>query len=243
MTYTVLGYCHDTGELGVAVATYSIAVGSLCPVAKTHTGALSSQAFVNPEMKSLGLSLLEQGFSAGQAVEILVRGDADKSFRQLGLLDRCGRAAVYTGSNNRGWAGHRTGDGYAAFGNVLAGGAVVDAMAEAFEHSDGNALSQRLIVALEAGRDAGGQMGAMGRLPERSAAILVCGRSEFDGVDLRVDLHSNAVDELRRVYDAAAPYAAFNRQRWLAPHEAVPQEAFAASLLSESIASPANGEQ
>ena len=232
MTYTILGHCPRTGELGVGIATYSVAVGGLCPAAKCHVGAVTSQAFVNPEIKSLGLALLDQGYSAVHALAILKQGDAHLDYRQIGLIDREGRTAVHTGANNRGWAGHKAGRGYVALGNVLAGEAVVAAMAAAFEASDGQSLSHRLLLAIEAGRDAGGQVGSRGHLPERSASLLVRGNSDLDGVDLRVDMHPHAVEDLRRIHDAFRPYAAFNRQRWLEPAAAPAQEAFVASLPS-----------
>lgn len=234
MTYTIIGRCERTGDIGVAVATYSVAVGSLCPAALSHVGAVTSQAFVDPEVKVLALSLLAQGYSATGALEVLLRNGQNLQYRQIGLIDREGRTAVHTGGANRVWAGSLSGANYAALGNVLVGEGVVAAMAAAFESTGTEKLSQRLLRALEAGRDAGGQIGRDAHLPERSASLLVRGPSELDGIDLRVDMHPQAVHELRRIYDEFLPYVAFNRQRWLDPASAPAQEAFVATLKAAS---------
>lgn len=234
MTYTIIGRCARTGDIGVAVATYSVVVGSLCPAAMSHVGAVTSQAFVDPELKTLALSLLAQGHSAEGALDLLLRNGSDLQYRQIGLIDREGRTAVHTGQANRMWAGSRSGPNHSALGNVLVGEEVVVEMAAAFQESEAQALPERLLRALEAGRDAGGQIGSTGPLPERSASLLVRGRSEFDGMDLRVDMHPTAVEELRRIHDSYLPYMPFNRLRWLKPAEAPPQEAFVASLKNGS---------
>lgn len=230
MTYTVIARCPRTAELGVGIATYSLAVGGLCPAIESNSGVLSSQAFVNPEFKSLGLKLLASGHSAGQVLDLLRQGDPLIDYRQVGIVDREGRAAVFTGDKTRAWSGHRTGPGYAVFGNVLAGAEVVDAMAEAFEERSDQPLAERLIAALEAGRDAGGQAGSRGPLTERSAAVRVHGLSDHAIVDLRSDVHDKAVDHLRYLFTTYQPYIAFHRTRWLDPQSAVPQELFVARI-------------
>jgi uncharacterized Ntn-hydrolase superfamily protein len=103
-------------------------------------------------------------------------------------------------------------------------------MAEAFESAREMPLAERLMRSLEAGRDAGGQVGGSGHLPERSAALIVHGRGDAPEIDLRVDLHDHAVDQLRRLHDEYIPYVAFHRLRWLDPASAPPQERFVAEL-------------
>jgi hypothetical protein len=123
----------------------------------------------------------------------------------VALVDRNGQVACHTGSRTRPWAGHQVGDGFAALGNVLKGEPVAAAMADAFRASTSDDLAERLMVAIEAGRRAGGQQGLDGPLPERSAHLLVHGADEHPAIDLRVDSHPDAVTELRRLVDEFRP--------------------------------------
>lgn len=230
MTYTLIGRCARTGALGVGIATYSLAVGGLCPFIVSGVGAMTSQAFVNPALKTLGARLLRDGHPAGQVLDLLRGADPQFEFRQVAVLDRRGDAACNTGSRCRGWAGHVAGPGFVACGNVLKDAGVAQAMADAFSAASEAELGERLLRALEAGRDAGGQVGGAGHLPERSAALLVHGQEEHALLDLRVDGHGDAVTELRRLHDEFRPYVAFHEQRWRDPGAAPPQERFVASL-------------
>lgn len=233
MTYTILGWCEQTGRLGVGIATYSLGVGGLCPAVVSGAGALTSQAFVNPELRVLGARLLSAGHPAGQTLAMLRDADPLSEYRQLAVLDAEGRGAAHTGSRTRPWTGHLIGRGYVALGNVLAGEQVTRAMAEAFEASAGQPLADRLMLALEAGRDAGGQVGGQGHLPERSAALLVHARAPYAELDLRVDLHDDAVTALRAMHEEYRPYVAFHRLRHLDPASAPPQEQFVAELAAK----------
>lgn len=233
MTYTVIARCPRSGEFGVAIATYSLGVGGLCPRVASNIGAMSSQAFVNPELQLLGINLLSAGHPAASALELAIRSDPLQEFRQVGLIDREGRAAVHTGTSTRSYSGHRIEANYAVFGNVLAGEDVLVAMASAWDTSGEERFAERLIRCLEAGRRAGGQKGGSGPLPERSASILVHGAREAAELDLRVDMHADAVSELRRLFDHYLPYVAYHRGRWLRPASAPPQEAFVAALAQQ----------
>ncbi|HEV7263997.1 MAG TPA: DUF1028 domain-containing protein [Falsiroseomonas sp.] len=231
MTYTLIGRCGRTGALGIGVATYSLVVGGLCPVVISGCGALASQAFVNPTLKTLGARLLRAGHPASQVLALLRDADPHAAFRQVAVLDRRGDGACHTGQHCRDWAGHVAGPDFIACGNVLRDGGVARAMAEAFLATPEAALGERLLRALEAGRDAGGQMGGAGHLPERSASLLVHEAAEEHALlDLRIDRHADAVAELRLLYDDFRPYLAFHALRWRNPAEAPPQERFVASL-------------
>lgn len=234
MTYTILGHCERTGQIGIGIATYSLVVGALCTAIDGTSGAISSQSFVNPELRGLGLNLLRQGHPAPQAVELMRGADPQIEFRQLLVLDRLGRGAGFTGARTRPWTGHKVGPGYVVAGNVLVGERVIDAMAAAFAASADADLDARLLAAIEAGRDAGGQAGASGHLPERSAALMVRGRSSADELDLRVDSHPEAVAQLRALREEWAPYRAFHHLRHLDPARAPPQEQFVAELAQRS---------
>ena len=113
---------------------------------------------------------------------------------------------------------------------MLADKGVVEAIADAFASSADQELAERLLRGIEAGRDAGGQVGGQGHLPERSAALLVHGVEDHAQLDLRVDMHPEAVGALRELFTSYAPYVAYRKQRWRNPETALPQERFVASL-------------
>lgn len=230
MTFTLLARCPTTGHVGIGIATYSITVGLYCTGLRGNTGATMTQAFVNQGNNPLALRLLVQGFAPEHVLAELKANDANHEFRQIAVIDRVGRVAAYTGPKNRGWVGHVTGDGYVAMGNVLAGEPVVDAMAKAYEGAAGISFERRLLAAIEAGRDAGGQAGNDGPLPERSAAVMVYGDYDHAELDLRVDLHDTAVEELRRAFEQYELYRGYYRERAKNPKDAVPQYAFAQTL-------------
>ncbi|HVB53100.1 MAG TPA: DUF1028 domain-containing protein [Candidatus Acidoferrales bacterium] len=191
----------DGVDWGVAVASKFLAVGSAVPAAQAEVGAIATQAFANTGYKQLGLDLLEVGRPASEVVEVLTGDDEGREHRQLGVVDRHGGAATYTGSKCFEWAGGRTGKGCACQGNILAGPEVVDSLLSVFEASTGE-LVDRLMAALAAGDQAGGD-----RRGRQSAAILVvrrhAGYGGFDDrmVDLRVEDHPTPIPELSRLLD------------------------------------------
>lgn len=200
-TFTILARCPRTGALGIGVATYSLGVGGYCPAINPMAGVLSSQAFADPRLRPIGMRKLESGSSADGALKAIQDYDPYIEYRQIGIVDAHGGVAVHTGPKARPWAGHETGPGYVAMGNVLVGPQVVEGMARTFEASNVEDLEERLLLAVEAGRDAGGQ-------PEgqRSAALIVYRTEEsYPWMDLRVDAHHEPVGELRRVYEVYRP--------------------------------------
>ena len=230
MTYTIAARCQTTGKMGMAIATYSLVAGQLCRGVQANIGIAITQAFPRQANQSTALRLLGAGFSAAHVLRILQEDDPHAEYRQTCVMGRSGRPAVFTGAQARGWAGHLIEEDLAAFGNVLADKGVLDAMSEAFTQRTGEALEHRLLAALEAGRNAGGQAGLGGHLPERSAAIVVVDREDYPELDLRVDFHPAAVDELRRLYEAYRPYHDYYRLRATAPGTGLPQEEFQARL-------------
>jgi uncharacterized Ntn-hydrolase superfamily protein len=236
MTYTLVARCPRSGALGVGIATYSLAVGAKCPAIATGIGALTTQAFVNPTFKALGLRLLSQGHPAAQVLDLLRGADPDFEFRQVAIVDRRGDVVCHTGTRTRQWSGHRIGAGFTALGNVLKGEGVVAAMADAYQAGETQEMAERIMRALEAGRAAGGQHGLDGPLPERSASLLVHDGEEHALLDLRVDSHPDAVVEMRRLLDEFKPYVPFYRQRWREPAKALPQDAFVNALGATATA-------
>ena len=236
MTYTVLARCPKTGQVGIGIATYSICVGLYCNGLQANVGAAMTQAFVNQGNNTLALGLLAKGFSPTRVLDELKANDADAEYRQIAVIDRDGEAVGYSGPKTRGWSGHVVGDGYVSMGNVLAGRHVVDAMAKAYEAASSESFERRLLRAIEAGRDAGGQVGNEGHLTERSAAVRVYGAHDHAELDLRVDLHDKAVDELRRAFEEYELYRGYYRDRGKDPRNAISQAEFVARLAERKAA-------
>lgn len=200
-TFSVVALDRSTGEMGVGVASKFLAVGAAVPWARSGAGALATQAWANLSYGPAGLDLLEHGIPADEVVRRLVDPDVEREHRQLGVVDRHGNAAAWTGAECLAWAGHRTGRDHTCQGNILAGPEVVDAMAAAFERSTGP-LPERLLAALDAGQARGGD-----RRGQQSAALYVVKeRGSYGGfidryVDLRVDDHPEPLAELRKLLE------------------------------------------
>jgi uncharacterized Ntn-hydrolase superfamily protein len=199
-TFTVIGRCARTGRLGIGTATRSLAVGARVTHARAGLGAVAIMAIADARLGHMALRLLELGYKSPGVIDELVRGDPYAEYRQLGVIDTDGFAAARTGKMNRDWAGHRVGDNFIVLGNYLTGAHLLDAMESAFTANPAEDLEERLLRAVEAGRDAGGQHGG-----QQSAALLVVDDRPFAYVDLRVDVHAEPVGELRRVFDAYRP--------------------------------------
>jgi uncharacterized Ntn-hydrolase superfamily protein len=215
-TYSIAACDLAAGQWGVAVQSKFLAVGSVVPWAEPGAGAIATQAYANPRYGPDGLALLGQGRSARDVVEELTAADDGRAERQLGVVDARGGAATFTGESCHDWAGGRTGDGYAAQGNILVSGSTVDALAETFEAS-GGPLAERLLASLAAAQAAGGD-----RRGQQSASLLVV---ERDGgyaalsdtlVDLRVDDHERPIEELQRLHEIhGLLFGKTPRDRWL----------------------------
>lgn len=199
MTFSIVGRSRDGDRLGVAVASKFLAVGAAVPAAEAGVGAIATQSYANLSYRPNGLAMLRAGKSARDTLDALVAGDDGRAQRQAGVVDAHGGSATYTGNACHGWAGGRSGAGYAIQGNILVGPGVVEAMERAWLAADGD-LADRLLAALAAGDDAGGD-----RRGRQSAALLVVrtaggygGQSDVE-VDLRADEHPTPVAELHRM--------------------------------------------
>jgi uncharacterized Ntn-hydrolase superfamily protein len=189
-------------------------------------GAIATQAYANPRYGPDGLALLREGLSAEEVVERLTSADEGRDHRQLGVVDREGRGASYTGSECMDWAGGRTGACYAAQGNILVSAETVDAIADSFERTSGAPLAERLLDCLDAAQAAGGD-----RRGQQSAALLVveheAGYANLTDsvVDLRVDEHERPLEELRRIYVMhQAIFGKTPREDWLEVNEGLADE-------------------
>ncbi|WP_320065479.1 DUF1028 domain-containing protein [Micromonospora sp. RTGN7] len=203
MTFSIVGRSADGRQHGVAVASRFLAAGALVPAAAAQVGALATQAHVNLAYREQGLALLRTGATAADVVAGLVAADPGRDDRQLGVVGTGGDGATWTGPGCYGWAGGQAGDGWAAQGNILAGPHVIDAVRDAWLAGAALPLPARLLAALRAGDEAGGD-----RRGRQSAGLFVVERrGGYAGtgdnlVDLRVDDHPDPVAELGRLLDA-----------------------------------------
>ena len=196
-TFSIIGRCSRTGMLGIAITTSDLCVGSRCPYIKPLVGAVSTQAATDPRLGPFAIRLLDLGYSAVRVIKEIETSDLHIERRQIGVVDQDGGSAARTGSLNTPWAGHILGPNYVAMGNALAGEQVVRSMATAFEDTKEEDLEDRLLQAIIAGSDAGGEV--KNSTPYHSAALLVFATDSFSRVDLRVDDHPAPLIELKRL--------------------------------------------
>lgn len=209
-TYSIVARDAETGQLGVAVQSHWFSVGSIVPWAEAGVGAVATQSFVEPAYGPLGLELMAMGRIAQQALDALTSTDEGEAVRQVAFVDAAGNVAVHTGSRAVEAAGHRTGDGYSVQANMMENATVWDAMAEAYERSEGD-LAERMLAALEAAQAEGGDIRG-----KQSAALVVV-RAESTGkpwldriFDLRIEDHPEPIQELRRLVGLQRAYQQLN---------------------------------
>jgi uncharacterized Ntn-hydrolase superfamily protein len=199
-TFSIVARDPETRAVGVAVQSKFVSVGSVVPFVSADAGAIATQSFANVAYGPDGLDLLRRGHAAQAVVDTLTAGDAEAESRQVGVVGRDGSVAAFTGEECFDVAGDRQGDHYTVQGNILENEATLTAMADTFEATDGG-LPERLLAALHAGNDAGGDSRG-----EQSAAMYVAKPDGgYDGrndrwVDVRVDDHDHPIDELERVF-------------------------------------------
>lgn len=195
MTFSVVARCTRTGQVGVAAATAVQSVGKLACHAIPNVGAIASQALLNPYLAYDGLRLLEQGASAEEALQLVLDADPQAENRQVGVIDRQGRTAAWTGSETIAWSGHLSGQYFVTQGNRIAGPQVLEAIARVMHDTETLTLAERLFHALQAGDKAGGD-----KHGERSANILVFNAEEYPLCDIRIDDHNASMPELQRLF-------------------------------------------
>jgi len=207
MTWSIL--VRDAqGRFGVAIASRFFAVGALCGHTQRGVGALATQALMNPLYGPAGLAALARGQAPADVVATLTAADAGRDHRQLHLLPASGAAAAHTGSACIDWCGHQQGHGsgngllageaFSVAGNMLAGPQVLAATADAWLASAGQPLAERLLAALSAGEDAGGD-----KRGKQAAALRIHADEDHPALDLRVDDHADPITELRRLHQVS----------------------------------------
>ncbi|MFM0739662.1 DUF1028 domain-containing protein [Paraburkholderia xenovorans] len=182
MTFSIVGRCTETGQLGIAISSSSIAVGARCPWVRAGVGAVATQNVTLPALGTRILDYLdEQQLDPAAALDVALGADAWSQYRQVTVIDRQGRTAFFSGNEALGTHHAIAGKQCVAAGNLLAGVQVIEAMVHAFENASG-LLADRLLAAMQAAMAAGGEAG-----PVHSAALQVVGDLSWPIVDLRVD--------------------------------------------------------
>jgi uncharacterized Ntn-hydrolase superfamily protein len=208
-TFSLCAIDPETGQSGVVVTTRVPFVGRAVPWVRAGVGAVATQSWTVVEYGVQGLDLLEEGVSPETALEKLLAEDAGRELRQLGLIDMQGRSAAFTGEDNGAWAGSRQGEHYTVQGNTLVGQEVIDAVADHFESTAGSGmeLAERMILALEAGQEEGGDK-RWGYF--QSAALRVADPNDpgrgGDHLSASIDVgeHPTPVQELKRIYNTTS---------------------------------------
>ncbi|MCF6138878.1 DUF1028 domain-containing protein [Pseudalkalibacillus berkeleyi] len=210
-TFSIVGYDPETEEIGIAVQSKFIGVGSVVPWAKAGVGAVATQSFANTSYGPKGLEHMASGKSAEETMRLLTEKDRERELRQVGIVDAKGNAATFTGSECYDWAGGLTGKNFAAQGNILVNQDTVTQMGSTFETTDGT-LAERLLTALNAGQQAGGDS----RGKQSAALLIVKEKGGYGGfndraIDLRVDDHHEPIMELIRLHELHQLY--FSRSK------------------------------
>lgn len=198
MTLAILG-TDGAGAVGMAVTSSSPAVAARCSHVRAGTGVAASQNVTDPSLGEQLLDALSEGWEPDLAIERVVFGHRWADHRQLAVLAPDGRGAAFTGAKALGISADRVGNGAVAAGNILARSGVVDALIEGFAVSSGD-LEDRLLAALRAGLDAGGEAG-----PVHSAGVVVARAVSWPETDLRVDWAEEPVAELGRLLERWLP--------------------------------------
>ncbi|MFO2463502.1 DUF1028 domain-containing protein [Pseudomonas sp. 15FMM2] len=200
MTFSIVGRCAETGQLGIAISSSSIAVGARCPWLRAGVGAVASQNITLPALGPQILDELAGGLAAQTAMDRALARNGYSQYRQVAVVDAQGHTAVFSGSQALGSHHALAGEQCVAAGNLLADVGVITAMVGAFERSEG-CLAARLLSALQAGQGAGGEAGAV-----HSAALSVVDDLTWPIVDLRVDwAEQNPIGQLQELWLAYEP--------------------------------------
>ncbi len=215
MTLSLVARCERTGQFGAVVASSSMAVAARCIHVRAGAGAVATQNVTDPRLGPRALGLLERGHGAQRTLDELVRTSRAIEWRQLAIVDAQGRAAAFTGERALGLHAAATADNAVAAGNLLADRMVPRRMLEAFFDAAGE-LGDRLMAALTAGLDAGGET-----RPLHASGLLVADRMSWPVTDLRVDwTDGDPVAELRRLWRRWRPQYRDYVMRALEPESA-----------------------
>jgi uncharacterized Ntn-hydrolase superfamily protein len=198
MTWSIVAREPETGHLAIAVATRFFAVGSIVPHIRGGIGAVATQAFASPLYGIDGLAMLASAHAPHEILETLRARDEGREQRQFHLIDNKGNNAAFTGARCIDWAGHLVDDNVSVAGNMLAGPQVIAETLATFKKTAGKPLAERLLEAMRAGEDAGGD-----KRGKQSAALVIHRDQDYAWLNIRVDDSADPLTELERLYAVA----------------------------------------
>jgi len=210
-TFSIVARDSITGEMAVGVQSHWFNVGISVPWLQAGVGAVATQSFIDKSYGYKGLTLLKLGFTAKEALDSLTKADPGRDVRQVAIVDSKGNVAAYTGKGCIQYASHITGNNFSVQSNMMLGDQVCQSMAKAFTHAAGKPLAERILAAMDAAQQAGGDIRG------RQSAALVVVPAQSTGkpwndrtIDVRVDDHTYPLVELRRLYRVQIAYEHMN---------------------------------
>jgi uncharacterized Ntn-hydrolase superfamily protein len=216
MTFSISGFCKKTGMVGVAITTSSICVASRCPWVRAGVGAAATQNITDPSLGNRMFDFLEAGLDVQDAINEVVKDRKFIEYRQLALIDNKGNSASFTGSETLGINAVIKGNDCIAAGNLLKSTKTAETMSNNFSNNSDLHLAERLLLALQAGVDAGGEEG-----PVHSAGLKVAFEHSWPLVDLRVDwADEKPISQLLDLWKSYEPQSNDYNARAINPTEA-----------------------
>lgn len=210
-TFSIVARDSVTGEMAVGVQSHWFNVGAEVPWAEAGVGAIATQSFIDKSYGYKGLQLLKSGMSAREVLDSLLKGDVAREVRQVAIIDSKGNVAAHTGKSCIQFASDITGPDFSVQSNMMLGNMVCQNMAKAYKASSGKPLAERILLALDAAQQAGGDI----RGKQSAVLILVRGQATDKPwndrkVDLRVDDNAEPITELKRLYRVEVAYEHMN---------------------------------
>jgi len=215
MTFSLVARCAETGMFGVAISSSSPAVAARCSYTRAGVGAVASQNITDPTLGPLALDLMAQGMTAEQAIEQVRAQGKFIEYRQVLAVDSKGRTAIHSGPNSLGIWTQAMAENVASGGNLLANDGVPQAIVDGFLSAKGH-IGDRLIAAMRAGLDAGGEAG-----PVHSAGLQIADKVSWPIADLRCDWSEDCpIENIAAAWEVYKPQLEAYIQRALDPREA-----------------------
>jgi uncharacterized Ntn-hydrolase superfamily protein len=211
-TFSIVARDTITGEMAVGVQSHWFSVGTIVSWGKSGVGVVATQSFVDPSYGPNGIRLMGAGLTAQEALQLLVEADKGRDYRQVAFLDVKGNVTAFTGEKCIPSASHVIGNNYSVQANMMLNDDVVPAMSRAFMENADQPLAERVLLAMQAAQDAGGDIRG-----KQSAVLIVVGPGPVEGswldkrVDLRVDDHPDPIVELSRLLRVHRAYDHMNR--------------------------------
>jgi len=210
-TFSIVARDPNTGEMAVAVQSHWFSVGSVVSWGEAGVGVVATQSFINKSFGIRGLELLKAGKSPQEAVDLLLRDDEGKEFRQLAILDKQGKVATHTGKNCIDVAGHSNGENFSVQANMMLNDKVVPAMEKAWKEYNTLPIAERMVEVLKAAQKVGGDI----RGKQSAALLVVAGEATGEPwndrlIDLRVDDANDPINELSRLLKVFRAYEHMN---------------------------------